>query len=60
MTGIDPKTEKVARNLANLDRCNADYPLEVGAGFKVPMWITYVSAAQRMLNEQNALTKLKD
>ena len=60
MNAIDEKIEQVAKNLARLERQNPEYQLTVAGGFTVPIWLTYVSAAQRMIDEQSALTKLKD
>ncbi len=54
---IPNDVRKVAAALAQQQRDNPDWAVEVLPGFKVPQWLLYVSEARRLLFERAALEK---
>lgn len=54
---IDDETRNVAKALAKANGYSEDYKLDVGGGFNVPHWLTFVSEATQLIKNKRALGK---
>ena len=54
---IDAEVRRVAIKLCEQARYSSSAQVKVGDGFMFPMWVCYVSHAQRLVDERAAFAK---